>query len=256
MLILAKNIWCMYLVKDIGSYLLLMRQVVTRPDRWNVFFQRLKTELYAIGVDSFGIVAIISLFTGAVVAIQVAYNIDNPLLPKTLIGFSTRQMIVLEFAPTMISLILAGKVGSSIASEIGTMRITEQIDALEIMGINPANFLILPKLIAAILISPALIIFGMYIGIIGGYLVASFTNLVTPDEFISGVQLDFESFTVFYALIKTVVFAIIIVTMAAFQGYIIKGGSIQVGKASTKTVVYSSVLIILFNLLLTQLFLT
>jgi len=165
-------------------------------------------------------------------------------------------MIVLEFAPTMISLILAGKGGSSIASEIGTMRITEQIDALEIMGINPANFLILPKLIAAILISPALIIFGMYIGIIGGYLVASFTNLVTPDEFISGVQLDFESFTVFYALIKTVVFAIIIVTMAAFQGYIIKGGSIQVGKASTKTVVYSSVLIILFNLLLTQLFLT
>lgn len=246
----------MNLIKHIGTYLLLMREVISRPDRWRIFFKRLNAELYAIGVDSFGIVAIISLFSGAVVAIQVAYNIDNPLLPKTLIGFSTRQMIILEFAPTMVSLILAGKVGSSIASEIGTMRITEQIDALEIMGINPANFLIFPKLIAATFINPALIIFGMYIGIIGGYMVASFTSLLTPDEFISGVQLDFESFTVFYALIKTAVFAIIIVTMAGFQGYIVKGGSIQVGKASTKTVVYSSVLIILFNLLLTQLLLT
>lgn len=246
----------MNLLKPIGVYLLLMRQVISRPDRWRIFFKRLSTELYAIGVDSFGIVAIISLFTGAVVAIQVAYNIDNPLLPKTLIGFSTRQMIVLEFAPTMISLILAGKVGSSIASEIGTMRITEQIDALDIMGINSANFLIFPKLVAAILINPVLIIFGMYIGIIGGYFVSTFTNLLTPSEFIGGVQLDFESFTVFYALIKTVVFAIIIITIAGFQGYIVKGGSIQVGKASTKTVVYSSVLIILFNLLLTQIFLT
>jgi phospholipid/cholesterol/gamma-HCH transport system permease protein len=246
----------MNLLKPIGVYLLLMRQVLSRPDRWRIFFKRLSTELYAIGVDSFGIVAIISLFTGAVVAIQVAYNIDNPLLPKTLIGFSTRQMIVLEFAPTMISLILAGKVGSSIASEIGTMRITEQIDALDIMGINSANFLIFPKLVAAVLINPVLIIFGMYIGIIGGYFVSTFTNLLTPSEFIGGVQLDFESFTVFYALIKTVVFAIIIITIAGFQGYIVKGGSIQVGKASTKTVVYSSVLIILFNLLLTQIFLT
>ncbi|HAG17161.1 MAG TPA: ABC transporter permease [Bacteroidales bacterium] len=246
----------MNLLKPIGVYLLLMRQVLSRPDRWRIFFKRLSTELYAIGVDSFGIVAIISLFTGAVVAIQVAYNIDNPLLPKTLIGFSTRQMIVLEFAPTMISLILAGKVGSSIASEIGTMRITEQIDALDIMGINSANFLIFPKLVAAVLINPVLIIFGMYIGIVGGYFVSTFTNLLTPSEFIGGVQLDFESFTVFYALIKTVVFAIIIITIAGFQGYIVKGGSIQVGKASTKTVVYSSVLIILFNLLLTQIFLT
>ncbi|MBN2237758.1 MAG: ABC transporter permease [Bacteroidales bacterium] len=246
----------MNLIKHIGTYLLLMRQVLTKPDRWRIFFKRLVTELYAIGVDSFGIVAIISLFTGAVVAIQVAYNIDNPLLPKTLIGFSTRQMIVLEFAPTMVSLILAGKVGSAIASEIGTMRITEQIDALEIMGINPANFLILPKLVAAVLINPALIIFGMYIGIIGGYLVAAFTNLLTPADYIYGIQLDFENFTVFYALIKTAVFAVLIVSMAGFQGYIVKGGSIQVGKASTRTVVYSSVLIILFNLVLTQLLLT
>ena len=256
MCILAEIFHPMHLIKHIGSYLLLMREVVRLPDRWRIFFQRLRTEFYDIGVDSFGIVAIISLFSGAVVAIQVAYNIDNPLLPKTLIGFSTRQMIILEFAPTIVSLILAGKVGSSIASEIGTMRITEQIDALEIMGINPANFLILPKLVAATLIIPALIIFGMGIGIIGGYLVAAFTNLLTPSDFINGIQLDFDGFTVFYALIKTAVFAILIVTMAGFQGYKVQGGSIQVGKASTKTVVYSSVLIILFNLLLTQLLLT
>jgi phospholipid/cholesterol/gamma-HCH transport system permease protein len=229
-----------------------MRQVVTKPEKRNIFFRQLLAELYAIGVDSFGIVAIISIFMGAVVSILVAYNLDNPLIPKTMIGYSTREMAILEFSPTILSLILAGKVGSSIASQIGTMRVTEQIDALEIMGINPANFLIFPKLIAAILINPVLIIFSMGVSIFGGYLVGLFTNLFTPAEYILGLRSWFDAFTVFYALIKTVVYAILIVTVAGYQGYIVKGGSIEVGRASTKAVVFSSILIIIFNLILTQ----
>ena len=231
---------------------MLMKQVVAKPEKKKVFSRQLITEFYAIGVDSFGIVAVISIFMGAVVSILVAYNLNNPLIPKTMIGYSTREMAILEFSPTILSLILAGKVGSSIASQIGTMRVTEQIDALEIMGINPANFLIFPKLIAAILINPALIIFSMAVSIFGGYLVGMFTNLFTPNEYILGLRSFFDAFSIFYALIKTVVFAIIIVTIAGYQGYIIKGGSIEVGRASTKSVVYASIVIIIFNLILTQ----
>lgn len=236
----------------IGQYLLLMKQVIAKPEKRKVFFKQLVAEFYSIGVDSFGIVVIISVFMGAVVSILVAYNLDNPLILKTMIGYSTREMAILEFSPTILSLILAGKVGSSIASQIGTMRVTEQIDALEIMGINPANFLIFPKLVAAILIHPALIIFSMVVSIFGGYLVGVMTDLFTPMEYVLGLRSWFDAFTVFYALIKTVVYAIIIVTVAGYQGYIIKGGSIEVGRASTKSVVYASILIIIFNLILTQ----
>lgn len=235
-----------------GMYLLFMKQVLSKPQKRKVFWRQLITEFDAIGVDSFGIVFIISIFMGAVVSILVAYNLDNPLIPMKMVGYSTREMAILEFSPTMISLILAGKVGSSIASQVGTMRVTEQIDALEIMGINPANFLVFPKLVAGILINPALIIFSMVVSIFGGYLIATFTNLFTPADYIQGLRSWFDAFTVFYALIKTVVFAIIIISIAGFQGYIIKGGSIEVGRASTKAVVYASILIIVFNLILTQ----
>ena len=235
-----------------GMYLLFMKQVISKPQKRKVFWRQLITEFDAIGVDSFGIVFIISIFMGAVVSILVAYNLDNPLIPMKMVGYSTREMAILEFSPTMISLILAGKVGSSIASQVGTMRVTEQIDALEIMGINPANFLVFPKLVAGILINPALIIFSMVVSIFGGYLIATFTNLFTPADYIQGLRSWFDAFTVFYALIKTVVFAIIIISIAGFQGYIIKGGSIEVGRASTKAVVYASILIIVFNLILTQ----
>jgi len=245
----------MNLFYSIGEYLLLMKQVISKPEKRKVFFRQLLDEFYSIGVDSFGIVVIISIFMGAVVSILVAYNLENPLIPKTMIGYSTREMAILEFSPTILSLILAGKVGSSIASQIGTMRVTEQIDALEITGINPASFLILPKLVAAIFINPALIVFSMVVSIFGGYLVGVFTNLFTPNEYILGLRVFFDAFSVFYALIKTVVFAIIIVTVAGYHGYIIKGGSIEVGRASTKAVVHASILIIIFNLLLTQLLL-
>jgi phospholipid/cholesterol/gamma-HCH transport system permease protein len=245
----------MNLIRDIGKYLFLMRDVFRRPDRINIFFRQILVEFQNLGVDSLGIVIIISIFVGAVVALQTAYNIDSPLIPLTMVGFTTRQSIILEFSPTMISLVLAGKVGSRIASEIGTMRVTEQIDALEIMGINPANFLVQPKVFASVLINPALIIFSIGFALFGGWLACITTGIVTSHDYIIGLQSWFEPYTVTYALIKTAVFAFLITTVSGFQGYHTKGGALEVGSASTKAVVYSSILIIVFNLILTQLLL-
>ena len=212
-------------------------------------------EFQKIGVESLGIVAIISLFMGAVLTMQVAFNIDNPLVSQLVIGFTVRQSVILEFAPTVISLILAGKVGSRIASEIGTMRVTEQIDALQTMGVNSANFLILPKLIAAVLFNPVLITMSMFLGLIGGLVATLFLNLTSSTVYIEGLQAWYDPWSVTYALIKTVIFAFIIVSVSGFNGYIIKGGALEVGNASTKAVVQSSILIILFNLLLTNILL-
>lgn len=245
----------MNLIRDIGKYLFLMRDVFRRPDRINIFFRQILVEFQNLGVDSLGIVIIISIFVGAVVALQTAYNIDNPLIPLTMVGFTTRQSIILEFSPTMISLVLAGKVGSRIASEIGTMRVTEQIDALEIMGINPANFLVQPKVFASVMINPVLIIFSIGFALFGGWLACITTGIVTSHDYIIGLQSWFEPYTVAYALIKTAVFAFLITTVSGFQGYHTKGGALEVGSASTKAVVYSSILIIVFNLILTQLLL-
>jgi phospholipid/cholesterol/gamma-HCH transport system permease protein len=245
----------MNLIRDIGKYLFLMRDVFRKPDRINIFFRQIITEFQNLGVDSLGIVIIISIFVGAVVALQTAYNIDNPLIPLTMVGFTTRQSIILEFSPTMISLVLAGKVGSRIASEIGTMRVTEQIDALEIMGINPANFLVQPKVFASVMINPVLIIFSIGFALFGGWLACITTGIVTSHDYIIGLQSWFEPYTVTYALIKTAVFAFLITTVSGFQGYHTKGGALEVGSASTKAVVYSSILIIVFNLILTQLLL-
>ncbi len=239
----------------IGKYLLLIIEAFKKPDKNKVFWNHLFREFKNLGVDSVGIVAIISVFMGAVVAIQTAYNIDSPLIPMTMVGFTTRQSVILEFSPTIISLILAGKVGSRIASEIGTMRVSEQIDALKIMGVNPANFLILPKIAASMIINPVLIIISICIALLGGWLVSVLTGLVTPQSYIEGLQYWFESFTVFYALIKTVVFAFIIASVSGYMGYYVKGGSLEVGTASTKAVVFSSILIIIFNLILTHLLL-
>ncbi|MDP2237984.1 MAG: ABC transporter permease [Bacteroidales bacterium] len=239
----------------LGEYLLLMFETFKRPDKGPVFRRQLMIEFVGLGIDSIGIVAIISVFTGAIVAIQTAYNIDSPLIPLTMVGFTTRQMMILEFSPTIISLILAGKVGSRIASEIGTMRVTEQIDALRVMGVNPANYLILPKITASMLFNPVLIIFSIVVGIWGGWLACIVTGLVTSADYIEGLRSWFEPFTVTYAMIKTVVFAFIIASVSGFLGYNLKGGSVEVGKASTKAVVVSSILIIFFDLILTQLLL-
>ncbi len=244
------------MIKQFGQYILLMLKVLKRPEKGKVFRSQLMIEIDQLGVKSMGIVGIISVFMGAVVAIQTSYNLDNPLIALSIIGFTVRQSVILEFSPTIMSLILAGKVGSRIASEIGTMRVTEQIDALEIMGINPGGYLLLPKITAAIIFNPVIIIISMGLGIFGGWLVAILTDLYTPTDYITGIRSWFEPFSIVYALIKTVVFAWLITSISGFMGFTVKGGAIEVGAASTKAVVWSSIMIILFNLILTQLLLS
>jgi phospholipid/cholesterol/gamma-HCH transport system permease protein len=232
-----------------------MVQVFRRPDRSRAFWKQLIVEFQSLGIDSLGIVAIISVFMGAVVALQTAFNIDSPLIPASTVGFTTRQSMILEFAPTVISLILAGKVGSRIASEIGTMQVTEQIDAMQIMGVNSANFLIFPKAVAAMIFNPILIVISMFLGLLGGWLACISSGVISSEDYISGLRAWFDPFTITYALIKTVVFAFLIVSVSSYHGYRISGGALEVGRASTKAVVYSSILIIVFNLILTQLLL-
>lgn len=243
------------MLKKLGDYLILMSQVFRRPDKALIFRKRLLHEFYNLGFTSIGIVLILSVFVGAVATILVAFNIDNPLLPEKLVGFSARQMIILEFSPTMISLILAGKLGSQIASEIGTMRVTQQIDALEVMGINPANYLIFPKVISCLLFIPVLIIFSIVVGILGGWLACEITGVITPANYVEGLRSWFDPYTVTFAMIKTVVFAFLITSISSFVGYTVRGGSVEVGKASTQGVVLSSIAIIIFDLILTQMLL-
>jgi phospholipid/cholesterol/gamma-HCH transport system permease protein len=206
-------------------------------------------------IGSLGIVSFISFFVGGVVTIQTALNIDNPLIPKSLIGFATRQSIILEFAPTFISIIMAGKVGSYITSSIGTMRVTEQIDALEVMGINAVNYLVFPKFVA-LMLYPFVISIAMFLGIVGGLAAVIFGGFGTVDDFITGVQLDFIPFHIFYAFLKTIVFAFVLATIPSFYGFYMKGGALEVGKASTTSFVWTSVVIILLNYILTQLLLS
>lgn len=240
---------------QIGRYSLLMKRAFAKPEKWSVFFRQTLIEMDTLCIDSLGIIAIISLFMGAVIVIQTAYNMTAPWIPKFDIGFTVKESLVLEFCPTMISLILAGKVGSRIASEIGTMRVTEQIDALEIMGVNSANYLILPKIAACVILNPFLIAISMFLGLLGGWFIAIFTGIVTSHIYIEGIQSFFVPFEIFYALIKTAVFAFVITSIAGYQGYFTHGGALEVGRASTKAVVHSSILIILSNLVLTQLLL-
>ncbi len=243
-------------IRETGEYVQLMSETFKRPDKGKVFRRQLLVDFQALGVDSVGIVVFISLFVGGIIAMQMAYNIDNPLVPLYLVGYTTKQMMILEISPTIMSLILAGKVGSSIASEIGTMRVTEQIDALKVMGINPANYLILPKITAAMIFFPVLIIFSIAVGLAGGLFAVYITGSVTTTDFIDGLQAWWQPFDIFYALIKTVVFAFIIASVSGFRGYTVTGGSVAVGRASTKAVVASSILIIIFDLILTQMLLT
>jgi len=233
----------------------MMKKVISIPEKWSVFRKQLALEMEKIGLNSVGIVIILSFFVGAVVSIQTALNMNSPLLPSYLVGLASRDSLILEFSPTMISLILAGKVGSSISSEIGSMRVTEQIDALEIMGLNSASFLILPKIIAAILFFPFLIIMSMSIGMIGAWAGGLSADITTAD-FMYGLKYEFNPFYVTYAVIKTVFFAFIISSVSAYYGYHTKGGAIAVGKSSTTAVVASSILILLFNYLLTDIILS
>lgn len=238
-----------------GQYALLMRRVFVKPDRWKMFWRQFPKELEKQGLASLPIVIIISVFIGAIMTIQTKLNTENPLLPTYSTGLVTRDTLLLEFSSTIMCLILAGKVGSNIASEIGTMRITEQIDAIEIMGVNSANFLILPKITAFVIMMPFLVIFSMAIGLFGGYLVGIFSNILTVSDYLLGIQYAFIPYYVLYSIVKSLVFAFIISSVASYYGYYSYGGALDVGKASTNAVVNSSILILFFNLLITNLML-
>jgi len=242
-------------LSQIGRYFIMLKDLLNRPVKWSVMRQLIFKEIDDLVIDSLGIVCFISFFVGGVVAIQTALNLTNPLIPKYLIGFATRQSVILEFAPTFISIIMAGKMGSFITSSIGTMRVTEQIDALEVMGVNSLNYLVFPKIIA-LLLYPFVIGIAMFLGVFGGYLAGVYGGFATSQQFITGLQEDFIPFHITYAFIKTLVFAFLLATIPAFHGYYMKGGALEVGKASTVSFVWTSVVIILMNYILTQIMLS
>ena len=232
---------------------MLMWRVFSKPEKFSIYRKRFFDEMVSLGLDSLGIIMIISIFMGAVITIQTSANIDSALIPAYTIGFTARQSTILEFSPTIMALILAGKIGSNIASEIGLMRVTEQIDALEIMGVNSGSFLILPKIVAAVIINPFLVVISMFVSIGGGYMIAQFTDIVSVPDYVFGIQFDFRPFHVTYALIKSVIFAFIITSIPAYQGYYASGSALEVGKASTRAVVFSSIVILIANYIITQL---
>ncbi|MCL2650409.1 MAG: ABC transporter permease [Candidatus Azobacteroides sp.] len=241
---------------NFGDYTLLMLRTIAIPERWSEFFKQTSKEIYKLGVDSIGIVIFISIFIGAVITMQISISVTSPLVPTFTTGYVTREIMLLEFSSTIMCLILAGKVGSNIASEIGTMRVTEQIDALEIMGVNSANYLIMPKIVAFMVFIPVLSIFSMFFGILGGYVIGYLSSqIITVSNYELGLRFWFIPYNIAYSIIKSVVFAFIISSIAAYFGYNVKGGALQVGKASTNSVVMSSVLILTFDLILTQLLL-
>lgn len=242
-------------LSQIGRYFLMLAEIFRKPTKWSVMRTLIFKEIDDLIMDSLGIVAFISFFVGGVVAIQTALNLTNPLIPKYLIGFATRQSIILEFAPTFISIIMAGKMGSFITSSIGTMRVTEQIDALEVMGVNSLNYLVFPKLIA-LLLYPFVIGIAMFLGISGGFIASVYGGFGNSTDFISGLQMEFIPFHITYSFIKTFIFALLLATIPSFHGYYMKGGALEVGKASTISFVWTSVTIILVNYILTQLLLT
>ena len=229
--------------------------VFRRPKKKDIFISRCINEFMIIGLSSLPIVVLMSTFMGGVIALQTASNMTSPLLPAYTIGYITQNSTILEFSPTIISLILAGKIGSNIASEIGTMRVTEQIDALEIMGVNSLSYLVLPKIIAAVLFFPVLIIFSMVLSIFGGWISLLLSDLCSTETYLLGIRTDFKVFNIIYALTKTVVFGFLIASIASFYGYYVKGGAINVGRASTQAVVISSICILIANFILTQMIL-
>ena len=230
------------------------KEIFRKPTKWKVMKGLLIKEIDDLIIGSLGIVAFISFFVGGVVAIQTALNLNNPLIPKTLIGFATRQSVLLEFAPTFISVVMAGKMGSFITSSIGTMRVTEQIDALEVMGVNAVNYLVFPKLMA-LLLYPFVIGIAMFLGMLGGWMAGVYGGFTSSDNFIAGLQSDFVPFHIAYAFIKTFLFALLLATIPSFHGFYMKGGALEVGKASTVAFVWTSVMIILVNYITTQLLL-
>lgn len=235
---------------------MMLKQVFKRPQKGIIFYESLIKEIEELGLKSLGIIMFISFFIGGVIALQTALNLDSAFIPRSLIGFAAKRSIILEFAPTFCSIILAGKVGSYITSSIGTMRVTEQIDALDVMGVNSLNHLVLPKVIATVFFYPFLISLGMMLGIFGGWIAGVLSGLFSGVDYIEGLQTEFKPFLLVYAITKTLVFAFLIATVPSYFGYYVKGGSIAVGKASTQAVVWTTILIVIANYFLTQMLLT
>lgn len=246
----------MQFLRVIGEYFILLGRVFRAPDKQRMFWRQFAKELDKLGTQSVPIDLIISIFIGAIMTLQIKLDMANPLLPRYTVGVVTRDTLLLEFSSTILCLILAGKVGSNIASEIGTMRITEQIDAMEIMGVNSANYLILPKVTAFMLIMPVLVIFSIGSALFGGYFVALFTDVLTVDEYVYGITYAFVTKHVPYAISKSVIYAFVITSVSSYYGYQTRGGALEVGKASTNAVVNSSVIILFLDIFLTKLMLS
>ncbi len=239
------------ILRQFGQYSILMGRTITKPQKWNIFRTRTLAEMDAIGIQTIGIVILLSAFMGVAVVLQMSINFENPLLPRYLIGYSSRESIVLEFSSTVLSLILAGKIGCNIASEIGTMRITEQIDGLEIMGVNSANYLLLPKITAAIFFFPLLSAACIICGLLGGYLAVALAGLFPVYDYVYGLKFDFEPFYIVYTLTKSFVFGFLVTSISGYFGYYAKGTSLEVGRSSTKAFVTSAIMILVFNVILT-----
>ena len=240
-------------ITTLGKYLMLMGRVFARPERFRVYFKQYVNEMAQLGINSIGIVLLISFFIGAVICIQIKLNIESPWMPRFVVGYTTREILLLEFSSSIMCLILAGKVGSNIASEIGTMRVTQQIDALDIMGINSASYLILPKILGLMTMIPILVIFSIFAGVIGAFCTAWIAGITNATDLEFGFQYSFVEWYVWCSFIKSLFFAFIIASVSAYFGYTVEGGSIAVGKASTDSVVASIVLILFSDLILTQL---
>ena len=239
----------------VGGYFLFLKMVFRKPEKWRLYWRQFIIEADKLILSSILIVGVISLFIGGVLVIQMASNLQNPMIDKMYIGYMVRESLILEFCSTMIALILAGKMGSNIASEIGSMRITEQIDAMDMMGVNSAGFLVLPKIVAATVLSPLLMLLSLSLGLVGGWLVVQMTQIIPPPSYITGIKAFYNGFYVFYSCFKMSLFCFMIASIAAFNGYYAKGGSMGVGKSSTQAIVTTSILILLFDLIVTQLML-
>ena len=244
-----------FFLEEVGRYFLFLKKVFSRPEKWKIFWRQFINEADKLIISSIVLVGVISLFIGGVLVIQTASNLENPVIDKMYIGYMVRESLILEFCSTMIALILAGKMGSNISSEIGSMRITEQIDAMDMMGVNSAGFLVLPKVVASTLLSPLLMLMSLVLGLIGGWIVVSATHIIPPPSYITGIKAFYNGFYIFYSCFKMSLFCFMISSIAAFKGYNAKGGSQGVGKSSTKAIVVTSILILLADLIVTQLML-
>lgn len=238
-----------------GRYFLFLKIVFKKPEKWKIFWKQFILEADKLIVSSVVLVAVISLFIGGVLVIQTASNMQNPFLDRMLVGYMVRESLILEFCSTMVALILAGKIGSNIASELGSMRITEQIDAIEMMGVNSASFLVLPKVLSATLLCPILVLLSFCLGLLGGWVVVYMTSIIPLAKYMAGLKYSFTEFYVVYSCFKMAVFCFIISSLSAFNGYYAKGGALGVGRSSTKSIVISCILILMLDLIITQLML-